>query len=131
MRLPALLVLLIPAALAAAEQAPAPPAYTSFALGRHHRAVSTTNADAQNAFDQGLVWSFAFNHGEAERAFREAARLDDTLAMAWWGIALVNGPHINNPTVDEAHAKTAGDALAEARKRRHHASELEKSLIDA
>src|SRR5215211_3867102 len=101
MRLSPPLVVFIPAALAAGGQAPAPP-YAVFALGRHHRAVSTTNADAQNAFDQGLVWSFSFNHGDAERAFREAARLDETLAVAWWGIALVNGPHINNPAVDEA-----------------------------
>jgi len=87
---------------AAAPTPPATPAprYQAFDLGTHHRAVSTSNADAQKAFDQGLLWSFSFNHGDAERAFREAARLDDTLAAAWWGIALVNGPHINNTTVD-------------------------------
>jgi tetratricopeptide (TPR) repeat protein len=133
MRVSLLLAVLLPAAVAAAEQAPAPaaPPYSTFALGKHHRAVSTTNAEAQKAFDQGLVWAFSFNHGDAERAFREAARLDDTLAMAYWGIALVNGPHINNPMVDEAHAKAAWDALAEARKRRDHASDVEKALIDA
>src|SRR6185295_18100109 len=99
--------------------------------GAHHRAVSTASAEAQKAFDQGLNWTFSFNHGDAERAYREAARKDDGLAMAWWGVALVNGPHINNPMVDEAHAKTAWDALAEAKKRREHASEVEKALIDA
>jgi len=127
------------AATGAAAQttaAPTPPAtpaprYQAFDLGTHHRAVSTSNADAQKAFDQGLLWSFSFNHGDAERAFREAARLDDTLAMAWWGVALVNGPHINNTTVDEAHAKVAWEALAEAKKRRESASDVEKALIDA
>ena len=94
------------------------PAYVPFDLGPHRRTVSTRNADAQKAFDQGLNWSYSFNHGDAERAFREAARLDDGLAMAWWGIALVNGPHINNTAVDEAHAKAAWEALAEAKKRR-------------
>jgi len=107
------------------------PRYQAFDLGTHHRAVSTSNGDAQKAFDQGLLWSFSFNHGDAERAFREAARLDDTLAMAWWGVALVNGPHINNTTVDEAHAKVAWEALAEAKKRRESASDVEKALIDA
>ncbi|HET6898586.1 MAG TPA: hypothetical protein VFK70_09570, partial [Vicinamibacteria bacterium] len=121
---------------AAQTAAPTPaatpaPSYQAFDLGSHHRAVSTSNADAQKAFDQGLLWSFSFNHGDAERAFREAARLDDTLAMAWWGVALVNGPHINNPTVDEAHAKVAWEALAEAKKRREGASDVEKALIDA
>jgi tetratricopeptide (TPR) repeat protein len=126
------------AAAAAAAQTAAPtpaatpaPRYQAFDLGSHHRAVSTSNADAQKAFDQGLLWSFSFNHGDAERAFREAARLDDTLAMAWWGVALVNGPHINNTTVDEAHAKVAWEALAEAKRRRESASDVEKALIDA
>jgi len=122
----------VPAAAPPAPAAsPAAPPYLPFDLGTYHRAVSTTNGEAQKAFDQGLLWSFSFNHGDAERALREAARLDDTLAMAWWGIALVNGPHINNTTVDEAHARTAWEALAEARKRREGASDVEKALIDA
>jgi tetratricopeptide (TPR) repeat protein len=127
----AALGLLVFAATTAAAAEPVSVPYQAFDLGAHHRAVSTSNADAQKAFDQGLLWSFSFNHGDAERAFREAARLDDTLAAAWWGVALVNGPHINNATVDEAHAKAAWDALAEAKKRRESASEVEKALIDA
>jgi tetratricopeptide (TPR) repeat protein len=127
-----LLALAVAAAGAAAAETPPPAAsYVPFNLGTHHRSVSTSNADAQKAFDQGLLWSFSFNHGDAERAFREAARLDDALAMAWWGIALVSGPHINNATVDEAHAKVAWDALAEAKKRREGASDVERALIDA
>jgi tetratricopeptide (TPR) repeat protein len=107
------------------------PAWKPYDLGTHHRAVSTKSAAAQKAFDQGLIWSFAFNHDEAERAFQEAARQDPDLAMAWWGIALVNGPHINNPMVDEAHAKAAWEALGEARKRAAKASDVEKALIEA
>ncbi len=119
------------ALVASSAVAAEPTPYVPFDLGTYHRAVSTTSAEAQKAFDQGLLWSFSFNHGDAERAFREAARLDDTLALAWWGIALVNGPHINNTAVDEAHARTAWEALAEARKRREGASDVEKALIDA
>lgn len=106
-------------------------AWRPFELGSHGRPVSTKSAAAQKAFDQGLIWSFAFNHDEAERAFREAVRVDPGLAMAWWGIALVNGPHINNIEVDEAHAKAAWDALGEARARIAGASQVEKALIDA
>src|SRR5438445_699257 len=51
----------------------APSSWKPFDLGAHHRAVSTKSAEAQRAFDQGLIWSFAFNHDEAERAFQEAA----------------------------------------------------------
>jgi tetratricopeptide (TPR) repeat protein len=129
MRALALAAVLASSPLGAADQPAA--AYVPFDLGSHRRTVSTSHADAQKAFDQGLNWSYSFNHGDAERAFREAARLDDGLAMAWWGIALVNGPHINNTTVDAVHAKTAWDALAEAKKRREGASEVEKALIDA
>ena len=115
-------------------QAPAPApaaAWKPFDLGSHHRAVSTKNAAAQLAFDQGLMWSFAFNHDEAMRAFGEASKQDPDLAMAWWGMALVNGPHINNPMVDEAHAKAAWTALQEARKRVASASPVERDLIEA
>ena len=121
------LVLGAPAALAADPALP----YVPFDLGQHHRPVSTRSEAAQRAFDQGLIWSFAFNHGDAERAFRESARLDPGLAMAWWGVALVNGPHINNTMVDEVHAKTAWEALAEARARAKGASAVEQALIEA
>ena len=96
---------------AQAPAAAAAPAWKPFNLGTHHRAVSTTSPAAQLAFDQGLLWAFAFNHDEAMRAFGEAAKQDPGLAAAWWGMALVNGPHINNPVVDEAHAKAARSAL--------------------
>ena len=106
-------------------------AWKPFDLGAHRRPVSTQSSEAQLAFDQGLNWSFAFNHEEAEKAFREAARRDAGLAIAWWGVALVNGPHINNPAVDEPHAKAAWDALTEAKTRAGVASDVEMALIEA
>jgi tetratricopeptide (TPR) repeat protein len=75
-------------------------------LGSHTFTVSTKNADAQAFMNQGLNLAYAFNHAEARRAFREAARLDPALAMAYWGQALVLGPNINammEPN-DEPHA---------------------------
>ena len=105
--------------------------WVPFKLGAHHRLVSTHDSVAQRAFEDGLIWTFAFNHEEALRSYREAARHDADLAMAWWGIALVNGPHINNPTMDEAHGKAAWEALAEAKKLKENASPVEKALITA
>ena len=64
-------------------------------LGAYVFPVSTKNAEAQAFINQGLNLAYAFNHGEARRAFREAARLDPSLAMAYWGQALVLGPNIN------------------------------------
>ena len=119
------------AAASAPRQAEPPAAWRPFELGPATRPVSTRIPAAQKAFDQGLVWAWAFNHDEAERAFLEAARLDPGLAMAWWGVALVNGPHINNPSVDEAHAKKAWEALQKARGLLEGASAVERALVEA
>lgn len=61
---------------------PPPPLYGN--LGKLHLAVTTNNPQAQAYFDQGLRLNFAFNHAEAVRAFRAAARLDPDCAMCHW-----------------------------------------------
>lgn len=100
-------------------------------MGSHGRKISTDSPQAQKYFDQGLVWMFSFNHDEAIRSFKEAARLDPTAAMPWWGVALCNGPHINNPVMDEARSKEAWDALHKASAPRMKANESERALINA
>jgi tetratricopeptide (TPR) repeat protein len=105
-----------------------PPLYH---LGEWTHAVTTSSPQAQRYFDQGLRLSYAFNHEEASKAFREAVRLDSTCAMAWWGIALVAGPHINWPMMDSAHVATAMAALAAARRQGSHASAAERDYIEA
>lgn len=87
-----------------------PPLYSD--LGSWTHKVSAT-PEAQKYFDQGLRLYYGFNHAEAIRAFREAARLDPACAMAWWGVAAAAGPNINMP-MDDAGAKTANEAIAEA-----------------
>jgi len=75
-------------------------------LGSHTFKVTTRSARAQQFINQGLNLAYGFNHAEAARAFAEAARLDPSCAMAYWGQALVIGPNINaamNPD-DEAKA---------------------------
>ena len=100
-------------------------------LGRHHRRITTKSAGAQRWFDQGLVLAFAFNHDEAIRSFRECAKLDPTCAMAWWGIALCNGPHINNATMDAERSAAAWQALGKARVLATEASPVERALVEA
>jgi tetratricopeptide (TPR) repeat protein len=77
--------------------ATAPIAPTLSGLGEHSLPVTTTSGSSQRFFDQGLRLAYAFNHSEALRSFKEAARLDPENAMAWWGQALVLGPNINLP----------------------------------
>jgi tetratricopeptide (TPR) repeat protein len=100
-------------------------------LGSHTRKVSTLSEQAQRYFDQGLTWAYAFNHDEAIRSFEEAARLDPASPMPQWGIALCNGPHINNPAMDEPHSRAAWDALQKALSLKGNATPTEKALIEA
>jgi tetratricopeptide (TPR) repeat protein len=78
-----------------------------------HHPVSTDIPAAQSAFDRGLTMFFAYQPDEAELSFREAARLDPGLAIAWWGIGLSIGPNINEQPTPEKTVKAA-DALARA-----------------
>jgi tetratricopeptide (TPR) repeat protein len=64
-------------------------------LGTHTFKVTTKSSRAQQFINQGINLTYGFNHAEAGRAFAEAARLDPSLAMAYWGQALVLGPNIN------------------------------------
>ncbi len=82
-------------------------------LGTLHHPVTTTSPEAQRYFDQGLRLIYGFNHDEAIRAFREAARLDPDCAMAWWGVAFAAGPNYNLP-IDEARDRLAREAMATA-----------------
>lgn len=100
-------------------------------MGSHHRTITTKSPDAQRYFDQGLVWAFAFNHDEAIRSFEQAIKYDSDCAMAWWGIAYCNGPHINNPSMDDNHSLAAWDALQRAVSHKGNASAVEQDLIDA
>lgn len=100
-------------------------------MGSHRRAVTGASRDAQRWFDQGLVLAMSFNHDEAIRSFTEAARRDSGCAMAWWGIALANGPHINNPAMSEQQSRDAWAALGRAMALRGGASPVERALIEA
>ena len=66
-----------------------------FDLGGWSRAITTTSAQAQIWFDRGLNWTYAYNHEEAVKCFRQALEHDPACAMAHWGIALASGPFYN------------------------------------
>ena len=99
-------------------------------LGSHVFPVSTKNKQAQLFMNQGLNLSYAFNHAEAGRAYREAERLDPNLAIAYWGEALALGPNINAP-MDPASERKALEAIQKAIALKSKASPREQALIDA
>ena len=99
-------------------------------MGDHHRAITTRVAEAQQFFDQGLRLTYAFNHQEALRSFKEAVRLDPQCAMCFWGWALVLGPNLNLP-MDRAVNEQAHQAIENAIARKEHLTPVEAALIDA
>jgi tetratricopeptide (TPR) repeat protein len=99
-------------------------------LGGLHHAVTTSNPEAQQFFDQGLRLIYAFNHDEAARSFQRAAELDPRMAMAYWGIAEAVGPNYNDPA-SEDRFKQAHDAIAQAAELGSAASASEQDYIAA
>lgn len=99
-------------------------------LGDLHHEITTSSVRAQEFFDQGLRLVYAFNHAEAIRAFREAARLDPRCAMAYWGHALALGPNINDPMPFEREVEAA-KVIRQALKLKGRVSASEGAYIDA
>src|SRR5216684_1880895 len=64
-------------------------------LGTWRHPIATKSAEAQKFFDQGLALLYGFNRYESLRSFRRAAELDPQSIMAYWGMAMAQGPYIN------------------------------------
>ncbi|MCA6111603.1 tetratricopeptide repeat protein [Bradyrhizobium cenepequi] len=121
------------AEMSAASSAPAfaetePPLWDG--LGSVSYKITTANGRTQAYFDQGLRLAYAFNHGEAQRAFRMAQKLDPDCAMCFWGEALVLGPNINLPMQEDAVAP-AYVATQRAKALAGKASPREQAMIGA
>jgi hypothetical protein len=92
--------------------------------------ITTSSAETQRFFNQGLRLTYAFNHDEARRAFRKAQRLDPDCAICFWGEALVLGPNINLPMQEDA-VPLAYTAIQWAEALAAKASPRERALIAA
>src|SRR5213076_2684403 len=57
-------------------------------LGATGRKVTAANPEAQKYAVQGIRFLYGFSHSAAIRSFEQAAKLDPTCAMAYWGIAM-------------------------------------------
>ena len=100
-------------------------------LGSHHHRITTSNAQAQRLFDQGLVLLYGFNHGQAIRMFQRAAELDPKAPMPLWGIALAYGPNINDFEMDRDRAKVADEYVRKAQAVAANGTARERAYIDA
>jgi len=99
-------------------------------IGPLHVPISTDSELAQKYFDQGFTLMYGFNHAEAIRSFKEAARLDPTCGICWWGIALSYGPNINLPMQKEAIPE-AWKAVQTAQSLKSNETPREQAYIDA
>ncbi len=100
-------------------------------LGDYHRDFTTSSDEANEYLVQGMIWLQAFNYDEAERSFREAARLDPDCAIAWWGVAYAEGPSYNHAHMNEERAQVCWDAIQNARERISNTRPVERALIEA
>jgi tetratricopeptide (TPR) repeat protein len=99
-------------------------------LGTYTMPVTSDSEEAKRFFNQGLNLYYGFNHLEAFRSFKEAARLDPDFAMAYWGQALSLGPNINL-AMDPADAGVVYEAVVKAQERAESVTVKEKLLIKA
>jgi peroxiredoxin len=103
------------------DDGPRHAAYLMPGMGKVSFPVTTEEPEAQAFINQGVGQLHSFYYFEAERSFRQAARIDPGCAMAYWGMAMAN---VNN-------AKRARGFLKEARKRDVKLSRREKLYLDA
>ncbi len=122
---------LLAAGLAGADSTGAKEEPIFAGLGQYQRKVTSDSPKAQRYFNQGLGFYHGFNQGAAIRSFEEAIRLDPKCAMAHWGIALANGPHINLMIVPPAAAELAWNEVKLAQEKAEQAAPVERELIEA
>ena len=99
-------------------------------MGDQRFEIITNNDFAVIYFNQAIALTYGFNHLEAGRSFKQVAQLDEDVALAYWGQALVLGPNIN-AAMNPGSVKTAYDLIQQAKSKIKYASELEADLIHA
>ena len=101
--------------------------------GSYSREISTNVNDAQEFFDQGLRFAWGFYFPESIASYQEAARLDPSHPMPYWGMAHAMGPNPNS-----RYARMPDDpkgeglkAIERALEKIDQATPLEKEIIEA
>jgi len=103
------------------HEGPRQRAYLMKGMPKINFPVTTKKPKCQAFFNQGLGQLHGFWNLEAERSFRQAAVIDPSCAMAYWGMARAN----------LGNEKRAKGFIAEAVKRKGSASPREVKHVDA
>jgi hypothetical protein len=97
-------------------------------LGKVHFETSC-KADAQQHFDQAMLYQHSFWYRASQRSFEDALKADPECGIAYWGIALslLYNPHVAPPAKNLAE----GAAALERGKASSVMTQRERDYIDA
>lgn len=76
--------------------------------------TTSCNVAAQREITRGVALMHSFWYAEAEKAFREAAKADESCGMAWWGVAMTNYHPVWQPP-NPRELRTGAEAAAKAK----------------
>src|SRR5262245_20875265 len=107
--------------------------------------ITTSNARAQEFFNQGVAQLHSFWHREAERSFLQAAALDPEAPMPQWGVAMAAAGDFrprfqtehraamfgSRPLDPKSRAATAAKKAVQLSLVPGKATELEKLYVDS
>lgn len=94
-----------------------PPSRHNLLLFSAPQKSNRENAVAFNFWMQhGWVWYWAFNHEAAIECFRKALEIENSSAMAHWGISMCNGPNYNTASMSREAFPSGKDAYEFAQK---------------
>lgn len=97
-------------------------------VGNSREKVTTTSAEAQAYYDQGLNYLESYVWIEASRSFRQALRLDPRLAMANLGLSYVSSGLENPAAARQFLEKAAGLSAGASERERRRIAIREKQL---
>ena len=72
------------------DEGPRQAAYLMVGMPEIDFPVTSSSAEVQKFFNQGVGQLHGFWYFEAERSFRQVLRLDTNCVMAYWGLAMAN-----------------------------------------
>src|SRR5262245_12684187 len=71
-----------------------------------HYPIQTSSPLAQRYFDQGMIFFYSFQYGEAIRSFEAAIKIDPKCSMCYWGLALATGNQFSTPIDPQKREKS-------------------------
>ena len=105
--------------------------YIPEALGEYEWKITTSEAEAQQYFKQGMQLRWAYNVNEAARSMAEARRIDPNCAMCDWGEAFALGSFLNGHMTTEKGMRGRKAILKAVELADGNTSAMEKELIMA